>query len=145
VKNSGHDFIGRSTAPYSLSIWVHHMNDVKVYQGPFRPQNCSIDIGSAFITASAGTQMLEAYKAAAKINHTVVGGAGRTVALGGYITGGGHSILAPHYGLAVDQVLELEVVTPMGDIIIANECQHKDLFWALRGVCEPNRDGVDFH
>ena len=56
-----------------------------------------------------------------------------TVGLGGYITGGGHSLLAPHYGLAIDQVLELEMVTPKGEIITANECQNQDLFWAMRG------------
>jgi FAD/FMN-containing dehydrogenase len=79
--------------------------------------------------------MLEAYQAAAAINHTVVGGNGRSVALGGFLTGAGHSILAPRYGLAADQVLEMEVVTPQGEILIANECQNIDLFWAMRGVC----------
>ena len=79
--------------------------------------------------------MLEAYQATAEFNHTVVGGGGRTVALGGFLTGAGHSILAPHYGLATDQVLEMEIVTPTGDILTLNECQNTDLFWAMRGVC----------
>jgi FAD/FMN-containing dehydrogenase len=30
-------------------------------------------------------------------------------------------------------VLEFEVVTPQGDIVIANKLSHPDLFWALRG------------
>lgn len=79
--------------------------------------------------------MLEAYTAAAEYNLTVVGGNGRTVALGGFLTGAGHSILAPHYGLAADQVLEMEVVTPGGEVLMLNECQNTDLFWAMRGVC----------
>ena len=78
--------------------------------------------------------MQEAYRATALLNRTVVGGNGRTVALGGFITGGGHSILAPHYGMAADQVLEVEMVTPKGEILTANECQNADLFWAMRGV-----------
>ncbi|KAH9887786.1 FAD binding domain-containing protein [Xylariomycetidae sp. FL2044] len=133
VKNSGHDYLGRSTAANSLSIWVHHMKGIDLREEPFRPLNCNFTIDEPSITAAAGAQMLEAYQAAAAKGYTVIGGGGRTVALGGFITGGGHSILAPHHGLAVDHVLELEVVTPRGEILTVNECQHQDLFWALRG------------
>lgn len=134
VKNSGHDYVGRSSAPNALSIWVHHMRGIKVHPDSFQPANCNITIEGHAITAGAGTQMLEAYRVTALDNRTVVGGNGRTVALGGYITGGGHSILAPHYGMAADQVLEMELVTPTGEIVTANECQNTDLFWAMRGV-----------
>ncbi|KAK4187062.1 Tetrahydrocannabinolic acid synthase [Podospora australis] len=133
VKNSGHDYIGRSSGPNSLSIWVHHMKEMKVHETEFRPSECDITIPGHAITAGAGTQMQEAYRATALLNRTVVGGNGRTVALGGYITGGGHSILAPHYGMAADQVLEVELVTPTGEILTANECQNSDFFWAMRG------------
>ncbi len=61
------------------------------------------------------------------------GGEG-TVGLGGYLSGGGHAALSSTFGLAVDQVLEMEVVTPGGEILIINECQNIDLFWAMRGV-----------
>ncbi|CZR51587.1 related to isoamyl alcohol oxidase [Phialocephala subalpina] len=134
VKSSGHDYVGRSSGPNSLSIWVHHMKGISFHSTSFTPQNCSFDIPGAAITAAGGTQMLETYQATDIFNHTVVGGNGRTVALGGYITGAGHSILSPHYGLATDQVLEMEVVTPMGEILVLNECQNMDLFWAMRGV-----------
>jgi hypothetical protein len=69
------------------------------------------------------------------------------------VQGGGHSILSPSYGLGVDRVVsdllflkrtsidcnsadkkvEFKVVTPDGEYRVANECQNKDLFWALRG------------
>lgn len=133
VKNSGHDYIGRSSAPNALSIWVHHMKGIKVHETEFQPAGCDISISGHAITAGVGTQMLEAYRETALLNRTVVGGNGRTVALGGYITGGGHSILAPHYGMAADQVLEVELVSPTGQILTANECQNSDLFWAMRG------------
>ncbi|KAK4223736.1 Tetrahydrocannabinolic acid synthase [Podospora fimiseda] len=134
VKNSGHDYIGRSSAPNSLSIWVHHMKSFKAHPSSFQPTGCDFSIPDSYvITAGAGTQMLEAYRATALFNRTLVGGNGRTVALGGFITGGGHSILAAHYGMAADQVLQLELVTPQGEILIANECQNQDLFWAMRG------------
>lgn len=63
----------------------------------------------------------------------VSGGAG-TVGVGGYLTGGGHGAISPVFGLGADQVLEIEMVTPNGEAITANECQHQDLFWAMRGV-----------
>ena len=64
-----------------------------------------------------------------------MGGNSATVGVGGYLTGGGHSALSATYGLAADQVLEMEMVTPGGDILTLNECQNEDLFWAMRGVC----------
>jgi hypothetical protein len=47
--------------------------------------------------------------------------------------GGGHGFFSNRYGLGVDNVLEFEIVTPAGDIVIANDNLHQDLFWALRG------------
>ncbi len=49
------------------------------------------------------------------------------MALGGFISGAGHSLLAPRYGLA-DKVLEAEIVTPQGEILTLNECLNADLF-----------------
>jgi hypothetical protein len=45
----------------------------------------------------------------------------------------GHGALSNHFGLGVEQVLEFEVVTPTGEILIANDNSNTDLFWALRG------------
>ncbi|OAA56221.1 FAD-binding, type 2 [Niveomyces insectorum RCEF 264] len=133
VKNSGHDFVGRSSAPYALSIWVHHMKATTLHEKSYSPTGCNVTIAGAALTALTGLQMLDAYAVTETINHTVIGGNGRTVALGGFITGGGHSILAPQYGLATDQVLEMQIVSPAGDILTLNECQNTDLFWAMRG------------
>lgn len=49
------------------------------------------------------------------------------------LQGGGHSVLSPVFGLGVDRVLQFRLITPDGEIRIANECQNADLFWALRG------------
>ena len=78
--------------------------------------------------------MYEAYTQLDALGQAMVGGGGKTVGVGGYLTGGGHGLLSAQHGLGADQVLELEVVTPTGKIVIANECQNKDLFWAMRGV-----------
>jgi hypothetical protein len=77
--------------------------------------------------------MIDLYSYLDTLNQTIVGGGGQTVSVGGYLTGGGHSLLSARYGLGADQVLEMQVVTPKGDLVIANECQNQDLFWAMRG------------
>ncbi|KAK3330477.1 hypothetical protein B0H66DRAFT_63722 [Apodospora peruviana] len=132
VKSSGHDFLGRSVAPNSLSIWVHHIKGLQPH-GSFLPKKCKVTIDSTVVTVGGGSQMMELYSTLDALNQTVVGGGGKTVSVGGYLTGGGHGLLAPRYGLAADQVLEMEVVTPTGEIVTANECQNRDLFWSMRG------------
>lgn len=133
VKSSGHDYIGRSVAPNSLSIWTHHMKDIKTHDS-FRPKRCKTTIKGTAVTVGAGTQMWDLYSALDLLHQTTIGGGGKTVSVGGYVTGAGHGLLAPSHGLAADQVLEMEVVTPDGKIVTANECQNQDLFWAMRGV-----------
>lgn len=53
--------------------------------------------------------------------------------MGGFIGGGGLGPLSSHYGTAADQVLQATVVTTEGQILVANEAQNQDLFWAIRG------------
>lgn len=96
------------------------------------------------VTVGGGSEMYNIYAAADKYNETIVGGGGKTVGIGGYITGGGHSVFAPKYGLAADNVWEMEVVTPGGYIVVANEDQHRDLFWAMRGVSLDQRPSASF-
>lgn len=52
---------------------------------------------------------------------------------GGYIAGGGHSPLSSKYGMAADQIVSADLVTPDGRFITANENQNSDLFWGLCG------------
>ena len=78
--------------------------------------------------------MAEVYEAAAARNAIIVGGDDAGVGIGGYLTGGGHSPLSGQYGLAADNVLEMEVVTPSGDIQTLNQRSNPDLFFAFRGV-----------
>ena len=78
--------------------------------------------------------MGEIYKTTAEHGSIVVGGDDPDVGIGGYLTGGGHSPLSGQFGLAADNVLELMVVTPTGDMLTLNECSNPDLFFAFRGV-----------
>ncbi|GFF88015.1 6-hydroxy-D-nicotine oxidase [Aspergillus udagawae] len=134
IKNSGHDFLGRSTAPESLQILTNRMKNIQLSEN-FKPAGSpkNLSEGSA-ITIGAGVSLQDLYSAAGKKGKTVVAGASHTVgAAGGYIQGGGHSFLGPWKGMSTDNVLEYTVVTADGNLVIANNYQNTDLFWALRG------------
>lgn len=51
----------------------------------------------------------------------------------GYSLGGGIGWLARRYGLAVDSVRAVEIVTPDGVLRRASLHEHSDLFWGVRG------------
>ena len=64
----------------------------------------------------------------------VLGGNALTVgAAGGFALAGGHGTMSPQFGLAVDNMLEIDVVVADGTLLTTNECTNPDLFWALRG------------
>lgn len=82
----------------------------------------------------AGTQSFDVHEHMSRHNITLVAPSSTTVgAYGGYMQGGGFSILASNFGLMTDQVLALEVVTADGKFVHADPNENEDLFWALRG------------
>lgn len=85
------------------------------------------------IRVAAGSRVRDAYEAANKQNAIVVAGSAATVGIVGWFAGGGHGPLSSTYGMGVDNVLQVTIVTPEGDLVTANECVHPDLFWAIRG------------
>lgn len=112
VKNSGHDFLGRSAAPNSLQILTNRMKGLQTVDD-FVPKGAPKHTGEGpAVTLDAGISLQEMYAALAKQNRTVVGGTAHTVGpTGGYIQGGGHSFLSPWKGMASDNALEFSVVT----------------------------------
>ncbi|WQF86601.1 Putative berberine/berberine, FAD-binding domain, PCMH-type, FAD-binding, type PCMH, subdomain 2 [Colletotrichum destructivum] len=128
VRNTGHDYLGRSTGAGALSVWTHHMNSAEVvdwdsaaYQGK------AMKVG-------AGAQGFHVMEAAHAAGLAVVGGECPTVGIaGGYTQGGGHSALSTSFGLSADNVLEWEVVTANGTFLTASKTENADLFWALSG------------
>ncbi|KAF7114935.1 hypothetical protein CNMCM5793_000705 [Aspergillus hiratsukae] len=134
IKNSGHDFHGRSVAPNSLQILTNRMKGIQ-FVDDFVPKGAPKHKGEGpAVTLDAGVSLQEMYAALGKQNRTVVGGSAHTVGpTGGYIQGGGHSLLGPWKGMASDNALEFSVVTAAGDLVTANAYQNSDLFWALRG------------
>lgn len=152
VKASGHDYLKRcfypsfsnqetkvdetprSIAPNSLLIWTRYMTGNFTFHSTFTPEGCNITIPTTAVTAGAGSYVSEMYSVLNERNQTLVDGMGKEVTLGGYLTGGGHSPISHVYGLGSDQVYEVEIVTPKGEILTANECLNRDLFWTVRGV-----------
>jgi FAD/FMN-containing dehydrogenase len=115
IKNSGHCYLGRSSAPYSLRIATHKMKSLD-FANDFVPTELGTSKrkekshGPA-VTIGAGVYLKELYPAAAERNITVVAGLAHTVGpAGGYIQGGGHSPLGPWKGMAADNALEFQVV-----------------------------------
>ncbi|KAL4251133.1 oxygen-dependent FAD-linked oxidoreductase family protein [Abortiporus biennis] len=132
IHNTGHDYIGRSFAPNSLGLWIHNLKNITLHRN-FVPSDCDVKPASA-VTMGAGVQWGEAYAFAEANNITIVGGSDKGVgSVGGWLQGGGHSMLSNTLGLGVDRVIEFKVVTPDGHFRIANKCQNPDLFFALRG------------
>ncbi|TFK67277.1 FAD-binding domain-containing protein [Pluteus cervinus] len=128
VKNTGHDYAGRSSAPKSIALWTKNLVG-QTWHDDFVPEGCKPNAGAGkAITNQA------AYTFADSHNSTVVGAAFQTVgASGGWMLGGGHGFLTGKHGLGVDSILQFKVVTPDGILRTANKCQNTDLFWALRG------------
>lgn len=133
IKSSGHDYMGRSGGRDSLMIWMTGLDNLE-YHDAFVPEGCAAEDPKLAVTAGSGVDMAAAYAFGDEHNVTLIGGYATTISWsGGYLQGGGHSILSPVYGLAVDRVLQFKVATPDGVYRTANACQHPDLFWALRG------------
>jgi FAD/FMN-containing dehydrogenase len=53
--------------------------------------------------------------------------------LSGLTLGGGIGWLMGKYGLTIDNVRSIDLVTADGRVLVASETEHADLFWGLRG------------
>lgn len=133
VKNSGHDYKGRSSAPNSLALWMYPYTEPISLTEEYTPDGCSAPVGAG-VTVTAGQDFNGVYLFAEANNITAVGGSERAVgAAGGWLTGAGHSLLSNTMGLVVDNALQIRAVLPNGTYVTANRCQNQDIFFALRG------------
>ncbi|KAH8916796.1 FAD-binding domain-containing protein [Atractiella rhizophila] len=132
IKCSGHDLLGRMSGEGALSIWTHYIQGME-WIDSFTPANAPSGTGGlSAVRIGAGVVIEDIYEAAAAKGLQVVAGMAHTVcAAGGFLQGGGHSILGPKYGLAIDNVLEMQVVAASGDVVVANAYTNQDLFWRI--------------
>ncbi len=121
VRSGGHSVPGHSGTDGGLVIDLRDLNGFE------------IDHEARTIWAGAGLTAGEV-TAAVEPHGLIVGfGDAATVGIGGITLGGGIGYLVRKHGLTIDSLLAAEVVTAAGDIVIADEARHPDLFWALRG------------
>lgn len=132
VKNTGHEFSGKSGGAGALSVWTHWLQDIRYEGAEFTDADFPYT-GPAF-TSGSGVVGVDIMKAASEQGMVVVGGEARDVGvLGGYIQGGGHGPMTSVYGLAADQVISARIITADGRFVTASSTENTDLFWALRG------------
>ncbi|EPE25867.1 FAD-binding protein [Glarea lozoyensis ATCC 20868] len=135
IKNSGHDYLGRSSLEGSLALWTRNLGAVS-RDPTFVPEGCPAHkvAPTDTITTGAGVNTEEVYYFADAQNVTFIGPYGTSIGVsGGWVQAGGHTVLSPVYGLGIDRVVQYKIVTPDGVFRTANICQNSDLFWALRG------------
>jgi len=121
VRSGGHSLGGFSAVDGTITIDLSLMKKVTV-----DPQR-----GTARVQAGANSGDIagpaEAYGFALSTGDT------SSVGVGGLTTGGGIGWMARKYGLAIDNLRAVEMVTAEGRLIRASATQHADLFWAVRG------------
>ncbi|KAI0869257.1 FAD binding domain-containing protein [Hypoxylon argillaceum] len=133
IKNTGHDFYGRSSAPNTLAIWTHNLDALNFYSN-FTANNCPSSNGQNIGELGAGVVAGDAYRFFSNHGMDITGGYEQSVGLaGGFAQGGGVGSFTTTYGLMADNAVEFEVVTADGEVRIVNQCNDPDLFWAMRG------------
>jgi FAD/FMN-containing dehydrogenase len=95
----------------------------------------ALDIDPQSHTAWAQTGLTAGEYTTAADAHGLATGFGDTgsVGIGGITLAGGVGYLVRKHGLTIDNLLAAEVVTADGQLLRADEENHPDLFWALRG------------
>ncbi|KAF7731404.1 hypothetical protein EC973_000212 [Apophysomyces ossiformis] len=129
VKCGGHSPGGASSiGENGLVIDLGLMRDVTV-----KPEE-------HLVIAGGGCLYGEVSEAAAKYGLACVGGSTSQVGIGGLMLHGGYGFLTGEHGLAVDNIVAVEIVTADGQVLWASKDSNQDLFWAIRGA--GNRFGV---
>ncbi|WP_327722843.1 FAD-binding oxidoreductase (plasmid) [Streptomyces sp. NBC_00490] len=118
IRSGGHSLGGYSTTT-GLVVDVSRLN--------------SISLTGTTATFGPGAQNVDLLNALAPAGLAVVGGAGPTVAAGGFFQGGGLGFLTRPLGVACDALTSATVVLADGRIVTAAPKRHGDLFWAIRG------------
>ncbi|KAK4454895.1 hypothetical protein QBC34DRAFT_288646 [Podospora aff. communis PSN243] len=132
IRNTGHDFEGRSTGWGSLIINTHSFQNVEWinnYSGPG-----SYNLGAVKIGAGVQGRSILTQGHARNPPVVMVTGECPTVGVaGGFIQGGGHGPWTTLKGFSADNVLSFDVVTASGVFTTANAHVNPDLFHALKG------------
>src|SRR2546427_306225 len=81
------------------------------------------------VTVETGARWLAVYDAVTtRGGRYVQGGGCTTVGVAGFIHGGGFGSFSKKYGQGAAGLLEAEIVTADGSVLVVNACNHPDLF-----------------
>ena len=121
IRGGGHNGAGLGTVDDGLVIDLSAMKGVHV------------DPGARTARVGGGATWADVDHATHAFGLATPSGIIATTGVGGLTLGGGLGHLSRKYGLSIDNLLEVDVVLADGRFVTANEREHPDLFWAVRG------------
>ena len=121
VRGGGHNVAGRATVDGGVMIDLMPMKGIHV------------DASRRTVRAQGGVTWAEFNRETQLHGLAVTGGVVSTTGIAGLTLGGGLGWLMSKYGLALDNLQSVELVTAEGEVFQANADEHRDLFWAVRG------------
>jgi FAD/FMN-containing dehydrogenase len=123
ARGTGHGALQVGSLSRAVLVRTTALNDVAV-----DPAERKAWVGS-------GAEWQAVATAAAEHGLAVQAGSAADVGIAGFLLSGGISWLARSRGLAVNDVVRLEVVGADGTSRIVDQDHEPDVFWALRGGC----------
>ena len=121
VKCGGHSVSGKGTCDQGLMIDL----------SPFRGTKLDKENKRLFI--KGGSWLGEMDEATIPHGLGTTAGTVSHTGVGGLATGGGFGRLGRKYGLTLDNIVSIEIVTADGELRYADKNENPDLFWAVRG------------
>jgi FAD/FMN-containing dehydrogenase len=99
-----------------------------------RMRNVTVDPEAKTVTYEGGCLFGDVDSRLATHGLATVGGLYNQTGVGGLVLGGGHGFLTARHGLAIDNLLSVQMVLADGSIVEVSETEKPDLFWAVRGA-----------
>jgi FAD/FMN-containing dehydrogenase len=121
VKGGGHSDLGVSAYDGGMMLDLSQMRGVRVDTGARR----------AWVAGGTLTGLVDHETHSHGL--VVPLGGSSTVGIGGLASGGGIGRLSRRFGLTLDSIRSVDVVTADGKLVHASEMDNPDLFWAVRG------------
>jgi FAD/FMN-containing dehydrogenase len=121
IRGGGHSGAGFGVCDHGLVIDLSPMKGVRV------------DPATNTVRAEGGCTQGDLNHAAHSFGLAVPVGVLSTTGIGGLTLGGGTGYLTRKYGLALDNLLEADLVLADGRFVTVSAKENQDLFWAIRG------------